>query len=224
MTSESTTNRTSMLSIRQASQMLGVSEPTLRQWTDEGKIKAFVTPGGHRRYSESELRHFMGDHSRVHGIRDLVARIELAPAQEVQIAQTHFSHMPWYNNLDGESRIRLAELGRRMHRIVISHVSSPRKRIETIESAREVGREFGAHLVRIGLSLTDSLEAFLLHRSPLVHAATDLLKGRETLNEQAAEAVPLVTEIIDAALISLVEAYQENFTRSLTGESEDEFR
>ena len=59
---------------------------------------------------------------------------------------------------------------------------------------------------------------------PLVHAATDLLKGRETLNEQAAEAVPLVTEIIDAALISLVESYQENFTRSLTGESEGEFR
>ncbi len=36
-----------LLSISEASDFLGVSEPALRQWTDAHKIKAFVTPGGH---------------------------------------------------------------------------------------------------------------------------------------------------------------------------------
>ena len=55
----STMKKVSMLSISEASSLLGVNEATLRQWTDEGKIKAFITPGGHRRYSESELRRLL---------------------------------------------------------------------------------------------------------------------------------------------------------------------
>ena len=51
-----------LLSISEASQLLGVSEGALRQWTDEGKIKAFITPGGHRRYARAELKKLMGSH------------------------------------------------------------------------------------------------------------------------------------------------------------------
>lgn len=32
-----------------ASRLLGVSEATLRRWSDSGRLKAFMTPGGHRR-------------------------------------------------------------------------------------------------------------------------------------------------------------------------------
>jgi len=54
----------------------------------------------------------------------------------------------------------------------------------------------------------------LLHRAPLINAATDLMKKREALNERAAEAISLVTQITDEALLSLVEAYQNYQTRS----------
>lgn len=189
--------------------MLGVSEVTLRQWTDEGKIKAFITPGGHRRYAESEVRDLIGDQSRVHGIRDLVARMELTPSIERELAQTRFANTVWYNKLDQASRARLGELGGRIHRLVIMYIVKQNKRDETMRLAQDVGREFGAYLAEIGLSLTDSLEAFLLHRSPLVNAATDLVKKRETLNQRAADTIPLVTQIIDEALLSVVQAYQD---------------
>jgi putative resolvase len=47
--------------IGEASRMLGVSIPTLRRWDKAGKLEPDVrTQGGHRRYSESALRRFLG--------------------------------------------------------------------------------------------------------------------------------------------------------------------
>jgi len=190
--------------------MLGVSEVTLRQWTDEGRIEAFITPGGHRRYSETELRRFMGTNNRIHGIKDLVARMELAPKHEHQIAETHFARAAWYKNLDKEARSHLGDMGRGVYELVITYISKPTKRDETIEHARKAGKEFGECLVEMGLPLTDAMEAFMMHRSPLVTAATDLMKKRKALNERAAEAIPMVTQITDEVLLSLVAAYQNH--------------
>ena len=46
------------MTVRQAAQLLGVSEPTLRKWTDAGRIATFRTPGGHRRYLLAEIERF----------------------------------------------------------------------------------------------------------------------------------------------------------------------
>ena len=46
------------MTVSEAARYLGVSEPTLRKWTDEGMVSAFRTPGGHRRYREEELIRF----------------------------------------------------------------------------------------------------------------------------------------------------------------------
>ena len=43
------------MTIEQAAERLGVATSTLRRWEREGKIKPERTPGGHRRYSMSDL-------------------------------------------------------------------------------------------------------------------------------------------------------------------------
>ena len=144
-----------LLSIGQASKLLGVNETTLRQWTDEGKIKAFVTPGGHRRYVESDVLSFMGTQRKVHGIRDLIARMEQAPSIELELAHTRFASSSWYHKLDQQSRARLGELGRRIHGLVILIITRQGKQSEALDLARDVGREFGEYLFDNGLSLTD---------------------------------------------------------------------
>ncbi|MFO8009639.1 MAG: helix-turn-helix domain-containing protein [Dehalococcoidia bacterium] len=202
--------QTSLLTISQASRMLGVSEVTLRQWTDEGRIEAFITPGGHRRYPEAELRRFIGAGNRMQGIKDLVARMKLAPEQEQQIANTRFIEASWYKNLDAGSRARLGEMGRKVYLVVMAYITKPGKRSETLQHARDVGTDFGRYLVELGVPLTDCLEAFMLHRSPLINAGADLMKKRKALNERVAEAIPLVTQITDEVLLSLVAAYQDH--------------
>ena len=49
---------TGWVTVKEAARYLGVSEPTLRKWTDEGRIKTFRTPGGHRRYRYEDLDDF----------------------------------------------------------------------------------------------------------------------------------------------------------------------
>ena len=44
-----------MISIGEASKLLGVTQKTLRQWEDNGKITSVRTAGGHRRYHLNEL-------------------------------------------------------------------------------------------------------------------------------------------------------------------------
>ena len=49
-----------MMSIQEASKMLGVTVKTLKLWDIEGKLKAKMrTVGGHRRYSFSDLEVFL---------------------------------------------------------------------------------------------------------------------------------------------------------------------
>ena len=43
------------LSIGPASRLLGVDQDTLRRWADEGRIDAFTTPGGHRRFERAAV-------------------------------------------------------------------------------------------------------------------------------------------------------------------------
>ena len=44
------------LTLGQAAKYLGVAQSTIRKWSDQGRVPAFYTPGGHRRYRESEVR------------------------------------------------------------------------------------------------------------------------------------------------------------------------
>ncbi len=49
-----------MLRISQATRQLGVTSKTLRQWEQEGKIHPVRTPGGQRRYPQSEINRLLG--------------------------------------------------------------------------------------------------------------------------------------------------------------------
>ena len=48
-----------LITLQQASEILGVSKITLRRWDNSGKFKAFRTIGGARRYSEDDINNFI---------------------------------------------------------------------------------------------------------------------------------------------------------------------
>jgi excisionase family DNA binding protein len=47
------------LTLGQAAKYLGVAQSTIRKWSDNGRVPAFYTPGGHRRYRRGDLDAFL---------------------------------------------------------------------------------------------------------------------------------------------------------------------
>jgi excisionase family DNA binding protein len=47
------------LTLGQAAKYLGVAQSTIRKWSDQGRVPAFYTPGGHRRYRRGDLDRFL---------------------------------------------------------------------------------------------------------------------------------------------------------------------
>lgn len=50
------------LSPREAAAILGWHVETVKRWARDGKIPSFVTPGGWRRFSRSDLDDFIAAH------------------------------------------------------------------------------------------------------------------------------------------------------------------
>jgi excisionase family DNA binding protein len=48
------------LTLGQAAKYLGVAQSTIRKWSDSGRLPAFYTPGGHRRFRRGDLDQFLG--------------------------------------------------------------------------------------------------------------------------------------------------------------------
>ena len=47
------------LTLGQAAKYLGMAQSTIRKWSDTGRLPAFYTPGGHRRYRRADLDQFL---------------------------------------------------------------------------------------------------------------------------------------------------------------------
>lgn len=198
-----------LVSISDACQILGVSENALRQWTDDGKIRAFVTPGGHRRYAVANLKKFIGTRQRSASIKDLAAELRETVAPLREVARASLSEKAWYSKLDAELQENLASLGRNLLRTIVKYCTNVSDREKTAQTARDIGRELGERLASIGLPLTDAVEIFILHRDPIMNAATQVMKRREAATGRFIDAIPLVARVMDEALLSLVAGYQQ---------------
>ena len=49
-----------LISIAEASEMLGVTTKTLKIWANEDKIKSYRTAGKHRRFRVEDIDNFLG--------------------------------------------------------------------------------------------------------------------------------------------------------------------
>ena len=67
------------LTLGQAAKYLGVAQSTIRKWSDSGRLSAFYTPGGHRRFRRSDLDSFLGSSRGAGRTRPLVLIVDDDP-------------------------------------------------------------------------------------------------------------------------------------------------
>jgi hypothetical protein len=201
------------ISMRRACEILGVNPATLRQWTDEGKVSAYVTPGGHRRYDEGVLLTLVRPRTRPadaaqppflvgHGDYEATMRQRLEAA-------------PWFRTFDAAARQQLRILGNSMLYLLSAFLASEdeRERATCLERAREVASNHGAVAAGSGLSLMDATQAFLVFRAPVVDRLVDWSRGGPAEQDRLADVLHRANEFMDAALLAMLAAFSAHADR-----------
>lgn len=203
--------RVRWVSLGRACRMLGVNESTLRRWADDGQVRSYRTPGGHRRFAESDLVALMnGSLRRPHDTYGGLGDVALARIRR-HLHRGKTAEEPWYRNSgEGEGRERLRSLGRRLVDLVPDYLSRRGRRTRAQTEARAIGDGYGEELRRMGLSSRDAVQAFTFFRRELVDAAKQFAITEGLAHEGAEEAREQIVALADEVLLALIEAYDRS--------------
>ena len=203
-------------SLGHACRILGVNESTLRRWADEGQVRSYRTPGGHRRFAESDLLTLVnsGGKADEQPYRKLGNAALTRIRRDLSRERGHSAS--WYEGTASEeSRERLRLLGRRLVDLVPDYLARQgRGRIEA--EAGNIGHEYGRELSRIGLSSREAVQAFTFFRNGLTEAAKDFAHRDGLAPEEADKAREQIIALADVVLLALLEAYEPGATAPST--------
>lgn len=201
---------TRWITLGQACKLLGVNESTLRRWADAGHVRSFRTPGGHRRFSEEDLRSLVaGQMPAAKEPYTTISNLALSRIRR-RLQRGGGQAQPWYSHLDEGERERLRPLGRRLVGLVSEYLDRGSNRARLSEEVRDIGHEYGRELARDGLSMREFLEAFTFFRKSLDDTAMEVSQKSELPSEEAVEVWELLSNLADQVLLAIAEAYEES--------------
>ena len=200
---------TRWITLGQACKLLGVNESTLRRWADAGHVRSFRTPGGHRRFSEDDLRILMaGQLPQAAEPYDAIGNMALARIRRrLQRGRAQPAH--WYSNMSDADREAMRPLGRRLVSLVSEYLARGANRPHLLDEAKEIAREYGQMLVHDGVSLRDAMEGFTFFRKTLDETAMEEAQKTDLTVDKALELWELLTNLGDQVLISIAESYED---------------
>ena len=161
--------RPDWVSLSEASRLLGVSPATVRRWSDAGRLRAFTTPGGHRRFSRAALQRLLpADRVR----RPRIGGGGLSPSRISrsyrQAGRRVGSDLPWVLALSDAQRALFRERGQVLARSLVQYLDAdtPEGTSHHLKAATVSSAEYGDLAAGLGLSLSQTVEGFLRFRAP----------------------------------------------------------
>ena len=201
-------DQTQWLSLRDACDLLQVSQVTLRHWADAGHLRVYRTPGGHRRFAREDLLALTQRQPDAHSA-DTPDKLEDAALRRIRRRLSHeeVARQSWYQSVEEEGRDRMRLFGRRLLSLLVQGLPRRRasgRRQEVLAEALMLGHEYGAEMSERSVPLKDTVEAFIFFRT-LVLDSTESRAWGPTL------------ELADQVLVGVVESYQKRMETSAPG-------
>jgi excisionase family DNA binding protein len=197
------------LSLGPASALLGIDPDTLRRWADEGRVPAWTTPGGHRRFDADALQRLV--ESRRSATRVPLTSLGASPERLTRVYRRHYA---------SDERAELAErdayrrAGRRLITTLVAYLDADpedvrrRRRLEA--KAGAVVDDQGRRLAESGMTLTDAVTRFVGARQPFVAELAAIGRRRSLDPNRLAELYSDAWELLDRLLLRFVEAHQRS--------------
>lgn len=203
--------REEWLSLGPASRLVGVDPDTLRRWADDGRLRAFATPGGHRRFALADLQRLVA--TRRPGRRPLAAlgatseRLTRAYARAYRAPGGQASIQRRFDDADVDA---FRADGRRLVAELVAYLDAAsddvRRRREA--AATELVRGTARRLQAAGAGLGEAVAAYTTARRPFL---TELAAIGRRRSLDAAHLSALYEEavgLLDRLLLAFVQAYR----------------
>jgi excisionase family DNA binding protein len=188
------------VSLSHATTILGVNQSTVRRWADTGLVRAYRTPGGHRRLAEADLLALT---------EATPERLQLAATSRIQRDLNDRSLVGWRDDLATERGEALRPLGRRLLQLVGDAIARRRPQQLIEAEVDEIGRDYGALLVKSHMPLPSAIEAFTFFRRSLDETARFLAERRELDVDEAARTRENIAMLADRVLACVAAAYAD---------------
>ena len=190
------------LSLRDACRLLDVSNTTLRQWADNGYLRVYRTPGGHRRFLRDDVESFANapQQAQEQGREDAIEDSALRKIRR-SLSRNDVVKQSWYQSVEEEGKDRMRLFGRRLLSLLLQESGPRRRRQELLEEARMLGREYGTEMSERGVSLKDTIEAFVFFRTMVLDSTNSGAWNR-------------IIEAADRVLVGMADSYQDADERS----------
>ncbi len=190
--------------------MLGVAPGTLRRWSDDGRVSAFTTPGGHRRYRRAALERLLPSDRAARPLlaRSGVTTSRLARAYR-QEARRAAHVLPWLDELTDVQRDWFRSHGRLLAEALVEHLDAGND--ESAQSdlvrATDQAAAYGRMTAGMRISLSQAVEGFLQFRRPFLHQLA-LFSERRGLDASATtELMESAERAMDRLLIAAMAAH-----------------
>jgi len=206
------------LTIHDACTLLGVDQTTLRRWSDAGRIPVFRTVGGHRRYAESDIRAMIEQGRQGGAGRRVVTPHEPPPPYQMEYLQGARDRQ-WFAAFDPESLSKLRVHGRELVELALRYAStdpeSP-ERSRLVTEGQQIGVIYGQESHAAGLTLGETVEAFLYFRFPVIFAAGTLIDRATAPTDRVTRIFADVSQFMDRVLLATVRARETAVARAAT--------
>lgn len=195
------------LSLGPASRLLGIDPDTLRRWADDGRVEAWVTPGGHRRFDRAQLEGLAADRRRGAARRPL-ATLGASPERLTRAYRRHYAADP----APAQERDAHRESGRRLLEAVTAYLDAdPDDAAARDRAEAEAGTVVDAQARRLaaaGSSLTESVSAFVGARQPFLAELAALGRRRSLDPSRLAGLYGDASALLDRLLLRFIDAHQ----------------
>ena len=185
------------LSMGEASRILEVNDATLRQWADNGYLRVYRTPGGHRRFLREDVAALTeGAGGTPHG--GTTGTLEGSALRRIRrgLHQETIAKQSWYQSFEDDGRDRMRLFGRRLLSLLVQENPSGRRRQQAVDESLMLGREYGTEMAARSVSLKDTIEAFAFFRNMVLNTADHGAWTR-------------ILELADQVLLGVIESYQK---------------